>query len=83
MKWNISVPDSVRATVRDGILTLDGTVDWNFERRAAATAVENIAGVHNVINSIELNHIASLKTYTSALPRRCAVRPMSTPRTCT
>jgi osmotically-inducible protein OsmY len=49
----------VRATVRDGMLTLDGTVDWNFERRAAARAVEYIAGVRNVSNNIELKHVTS------------------------
>ena len=59
MKWSISVPDTVRATVRDGLLTLDGTVDWDFQRRAAARAVEYIAGVRNVNNNIELDHVAS------------------------
>ena len=59
MEWNISVPDSVRATVRDGMLTLDGTVEWDFQRRAAAHAVGYIAGVHNVFNNIELKHVAS------------------------
>lgn len=59
MKWAVTVPDTVRATVRDGLLTLDGTVDWNFQRRAAARAVEYIAGVRTVNNNIELKHVTS------------------------
>ena len=59
MKWSISVPDTARATVRDGFLTLDGTVDWNFQRRAAEHAVEYIAGVRNVSNNIQLKHVTS------------------------
>ena len=59
MKWNISVPATARATVRDGLLTLEGTVDWNFQRRAAERAVEYIAGVRSVSNNIQLKHVAS------------------------
>ncbi len=61
MKWNISVPDTVRATVRDGWVTLDGSADWDFQRRAAAYAVEHITGVRNVSNLIELKHVTSAK----------------------
>jgi osmotically-inducible protein OsmY len=59
MKWSIDVPETARATVRDGSLTLDGTVEWNFQRRAAARAVEHIAGVRNVVNNITLKHVMS------------------------
>ena len=59
MKWSIDVPETARVTVRDGSLTLDGTVEWNFQRRAAARAVEHIAGVRNVVNNITLKHVAS------------------------
>jgi osmotically-inducible protein OsmY len=41
------------------MLTLDGTVDWDYQRRAATHAVEYIAAVHNVFNNIELKHVAS------------------------
>jgi osmotically-inducible protein OsmY len=59
LKWSVEVPDTVKATVRDGAVTLDGTVDWNFQRKAAARAVEYIAGVRNVSNNITLRHVAS------------------------
>ena len=59
MKWNIEVPDGVRATVRDGYVTLDGTVDWNFQREAAERAVRHIAGVRNIGNIITIKQVAS------------------------
>jgi osmotically-inducible protein OsmY len=59
MTWSIDVPETARATVRDGMVTLDGTVEWNFQRRAAARAVEHIAGVRNVSNDITLKHVTS------------------------
>jgi osmotically-inducible protein OsmY len=54
MRLNVSVPNAVRATVRNGLVILDGIVDWDFQRRAAEHAVECINGVRNVINDIEL-----------------------------
>jgi hypothetical protein len=59
MKWSIDVPETARATVREGSPTLDGTVEWNFQRRAAARAVEHIAGVRNVVNNITPKHVPS------------------------
>lgn len=59
MQWNIDVPDTVRATVRDGHVTLDGTVDWNFQRLAAERAVRHIAGVRGISDGIVLEHVVS------------------------
>ena len=56
---SMEVPDTVQATVRDGLVTLDGTVDWNFQRRAAARLVARIGGVRNVDNHITLVHSVS------------------------
>ena len=35
LKWDVLVPNAVTAVVRDGSVTLDGQVGWNFEREAA------------------------------------------------
>jgi osmotically-inducible protein OsmY len=59
LRWNTEVPDTVRATVRDGQLTLDGMVPWDFQRIAAGRAVKYIAGVRNINNNIELTHVTS------------------------
>ncbi len=55
-KWNSLVPDSVHATVRDGVVTLDGAVKWHFERNAAERAVQYVNGVTQVRNNISLTH---------------------------
>jgi osmotically-inducible protein OsmY len=54
LKWNIQVPDAVRATVRDGVVTLDGNVDWHFQKAAAEHAVNHLHGVSYVVNKISL-----------------------------
>lgn len=52
--WNTQIPDTIKAEVRDGIVTLTGAVDWQFQRDAAQNQVDNIQGVKSVINDIEL-----------------------------
>ena len=42
----------VLATVHDGTVTLEGTVDWHFEREAARKSIETIAGVIDVIDQV-------------------------------
>ena len=42
----------VLATVHRGTVTLEGTVDWHFEREAARKSIEAIAGVIDVIDEI-------------------------------
>jgi osmotically-inducible protein OsmY len=45
---------SVKAEVRDHIVTLTGTVEWNYQRDFATRAVERIVGVLWVDNTVEL-----------------------------
>jgi osmotically-inducible protein OsmY len=53
LRWNTEVPDSrIQAIVRDGILTLDGEVEWQFQRNAAEEAVRYLSGVKGVIMRI-------------------------------
>lgn len=47
-------PGSVRATVHDHVITLAGTVDWQFQREAAVSAVTALPGVSGVRNTITL-----------------------------
>ncbi len=55
LKWNFSVPGAkIHVTVQDGAVTLEGDVDWQYQRRAARTAVEDLTGVSHVINSIKV-----------------------------
>ncbi len=54
LKWNVNVPASVMAKVQNGAVTLDGSVEWNFEREAAEQAVRFLTGVVSVANAITL-----------------------------
>lgn len=46
--------DSVRATVRNGYVTLHGTVDWHYQRRAVVSVVEQLRGVRGLCSRIWL-----------------------------
>jgi osmotically-inducible protein OsmY len=49
----------VMVTVEDGLLTLEGTVEWNFQKVAAEKATQCIRGVRAVANLIEVAPAAS------------------------
>jgi osmotically-inducible protein OsmY len=52
LRNNVAVPLSVQAVVRDGYITLDGTVSWMHQRAAAENAVRYLTGVKGVANQI-------------------------------
>ena len=53
LKWDVEVPDErIKVLVDDGWISLDGAVDWQFQRTAAENAVRHLAGVKGVINRI-------------------------------
>jgi osmotically-inducible protein OsmY len=60
LESHINVPDDrIKVTIKDGWLTLEGTVDWRFQRDAAEAAVRNLLGVKGISNVIELNPAVS------------------------
>lgn len=46
--------DHIRVVVRDGWVTLEGSVEWNYQRERAEDAVRYLRGVKGVINLIHL-----------------------------
>src|SRR5258707_10722608 len=46
--------DHVRVVVRDGWVTLEGQVEWNYQRDRAEAAVRRVRGVKGVSNLIRL-----------------------------
>ena len=53
LKWDVLVPqDRIKVTVEKGFLTLEGQVDWEFQRSAAKRAVQYLTGVKGVANEI-------------------------------
>lgn len=61
LKWSTSVPDeNIKVSVSKGWITLEGSVEWNYQREAAEKAVEELIGVKGVTNRISVSpHIKS------------------------
>lgn len=54
LRSTTNVPESVKAEIEGHAVTLTGQVKWDFQRRAAARAVEHLHGVTSVDNRITL-----------------------------
>lgn len=53
--WDIVVPSgSIQAVVREGWVTMTGTVEWQYQRKAAEDDVRKLSGVRGVTNKIGL-----------------------------
>ena len=53
LKWNTMIPnDRITLAVANGWLTLNGTLDWQYQKDAAGRAVRELTGVKGVTNSI-------------------------------
>jgi osmotically-inducible protein OsmY len=55
LKWHSAVQDEqIKIKVEEGVVRLDGEVEWEYQRSNAKKAIENLTGVKFVINSINL-----------------------------
>jgi osmotically-inducible protein OsmY len=63
----VDVPETVRASVHDHVITLSGDVQGQFERSAAARAVRYTRGVRSVTSSIVIRSAASTKGIKTAI----------------
>lgn len=55
LKWNVLVPqDRIKVKVSYGWVTLEGTVEWQFQKEAAEKAVRKLFGVKGVTNIVEV-----------------------------
>jgi len=53
LRWDVEVPDSkIKTSVRDGWVTLEGTVDWAYQRFAAEGALRYLTGIKGLKNLI-------------------------------
>ena len=61
LKWSTAVPDeNITLSVSKGWVTLEGNVEWNYQRESAEKAVEQLVGVKGVTNRISVSpHIKS------------------------
>ena len=55
LESHISLPtDRIKATVKNGWITLEGQVDWHYQKIIAESAVKKLKGVVGVTNNIEV-----------------------------
>ena len=60
LNWNVSVPShAIQVQVSHGWVTLAGTVDWRYQKKAAERAVRNLIGVRGVSNLIAVSPAVS------------------------
>jgi osmotically-inducible protein OsmY len=60
LAWDSAVPlNAIKATVTNGWVSLNGAVDWQYQRSAALRAVEHLLGVKGVTNLVTLKPHAS------------------------
>jgi osmotically-inducible protein OsmY len=53
LKWNTAVPEErLTVTVSNGWVTLNGHVDWQYQKDAAQRAVRDLTGVKGITNDI-------------------------------
>ena len=55
MKLDLRVPDDrIKAGIGDGFITLEGKVEWHYQREAAESCARKVNGVRGVTNTIEV-----------------------------
>jgi osmotically-inducible protein OsmY len=59
LRWHSVVPpDAVRVTVDQGWITLQGELDWDYQRKSVEQAVRNLVGVVGLSDEIKLKQKA-------------------------
>jgi osmotically-inducible protein OsmY len=55
LQGHVSIPaDRIKVTVMNGWVTLEGTVDWQYQKTLAESSVKKLKGVVGVTNNIEV-----------------------------
>jgi osmotically-inducible protein OsmY len=53
LRWNVLVPENrIKVKVEKGWVTLEGEVEWLYQKKAAERAVRHLKGIKGVTNSI-------------------------------
>ena len=78
LKWDVLVPSNqIKLTVFNGFITLEGDVDWHFQKMAAEQVVGRLEGVRGVDNLIVIKpKVAPLEVrekIEAALKRNAAI----------
>jgi osmotically-inducible protein OsmY len=55
LESHVSIPsDQIKVTVKNGKVTLEGMVDWEYQKELAQSAVKKLRGVAGVVNKIQV-----------------------------
>jgi osmotically-inducible protein OsmY len=55
LESHVSIPsDQIKVTVKNGKVRLEGTVDWEYQKELAQSAVKKLRGVGDVVNKIQV-----------------------------
>lgn len=56
LKWHNAIQEEkIKVKVENGIVTLDGEVDWAFQKNSARIMIENLVGVRGIVNNIRIS----------------------------
>jgi osmotically-inducible protein OsmY len=73
VEWDAGVPhDRVHITVQEAWISLDGSVDFQFQKEAADRAVRHLMGVRGVSNTIQVQPGAGPEESDGGVQRRIA-----------
>jgi osmotically-inducible protein OsmY len=78
LKWHTSIPDEkIKVKVENGLVYLEGEVDWAYQKDAALNAVRSLQGVKGISNLITVKPRLDVKVIkdniTKALERRADI----------
>lgn len=55
IKWHSAfIESTIKVVVDSGVVTLDGEVDWEFQRNSAQLMIEDLIGVRSIINNLKI-----------------------------
>lgn len=53
---NVVPVDYISILVEDALVTVEGELDWDFQRKLMSSVIENVVGVKGITNNIKLSH---------------------------
>jgi len=70
LKWHSAMQNNaIKVKVEDGWVTLEGQVEWEFQKTAALTMVENLSGIVGISNLIVITPKSSSKEIKQKISR--------------
>jgi osmotically-inducible protein OsmY len=68
LESHVSIPaDRIKVTVKEGWVTIEGNVDWEYQKKLAISAVKKLKGVSGVTDKIEVKPSVSPKEVKSKI----------------